>query len=144
MRTPASIKGHPIHPVLIVFPIGLWVFSFICDLLYLTSTSEALLNTSLYTMIGGTLGALAAAVPGFIDFFSISNERTRKIGLMHMSLNLIIVVLYSVNILLRINDRDVYGIPMVLSLVAIGLLAISGWLGGSLVYRHGVGVNVKD
>lgn len=144
MRTPASIAGHPIHPVLIVFPIGLWVFSFVCDLFSLTSTSPIILTMSLYTMIAGTLGALVAAVPGFIDFFSISIERIRKIALIHMSLNLIIVALYCVNIWLRVNDRDVYGVPMVLSLVAIGLLAISGWLGGSMVYRHGVGVNVKN
>ncbi|MDP2247605.1 MAG: hypothetical protein Q8J65_05695, partial [Nitrosomonadales bacterium] len=69
MRTPASIAGHPIHPMLVVFPIGLLVFSLICDLIALFSADQQVFHTvALYTMIGGFIGALFAAIPGYIDF----------------------------------------------------------------------------
>ena len=144
MRTPASISGHPIHPMLIVFPVGLLIFSLICDLISLLSADPEMWRTvALFTMVGGFIGALLAALPGFIDFLSITAERVRKIAILHMSLNLIAVTLYGVNIWLRANGEDVPGTPLLLSLVAVGLLGISGWLGGSMVYRHGVGVNAE-
>lgn len=142
MRTPASIAGHPIHPMLIVFPVGLLIFSLICDLISLLSADPEVWRTvALFTMVGGFVGALLAAMPGFIDFLSITDERVRKIAILHMALNLIAVTLYGVNIWLRVNGEEVPGTPLLLSLVAVGLLGISGWLGGSMVYRHGVGVN---
>ena len=68
MRTPASIFQHPIHPMLIVFPIGLWIFSLACDLIRLAGgSSDAWATVAFYSMVGGLVGALCAAVPGFID-----------------------------------------------------------------------------
>jgi uncharacterized membrane protein len=130
--------------MLIVFPIGLWVFSLICDLLAsMSAEPQTLYTVSLYAMVGGFIGALLAAIPGFIDFFSITNDRVKKIAMAHMVFNLIAVTLYGVNIWLRINDAEVYGTPLLLSVVAVGLLGASGWLGGAMVYRHGVGVNAE-
>lgn len=144
MRTPASVAGHPIHPMLIVFPVGLLVFSLICDLLALFTPDPLIVYTvALYTMVGGFIGALVAAVPGFIDFLSISDEDVKKIAVVHMILNLVVVVLYGINIWLRVNGSELNGMPLLLSVIAVGLLGISGWLGGSMAYRHGVGVNVK-
>src|SRR5687767_5627788 len=71
MRTPASIAGHPIHPMLVAIPIGLWVFSFVCDLFVLSGRTGAWPTVALYTMVGGIVGALLAAVPGFIDLLSL-------------------------------------------------------------------------
>ena len=142
MRTPASIAGHPMHPMLITVPVGLFIFSLICDLAALLSASpEAWHTVAFYTMVGGFVGGLIAAMPGFIDFLSITDERVRKIAIMHMSLNLIVVTLYGVNIWLRVDGDEISGTPLVLSLLAVVLLGLSGWLGGSMVYRHGVGVN---
>lgn len=144
MRTPASIAGHPIHPMLIVFPIGLLIFSLLCDLIALLSAEPAIWHAvALFTMIGGFIGALIAAMPGFIDFLSITEDRTKKVAIMHMAFNLIVVTLYGVNLWLRLNGEEINGTPLVLSLVAVGLLGVSGWLGGQLVYKHGVGVNVE-
>jgi uncharacterized membrane protein len=68
MRTPASLAKHPIHPMAVVFPIGLWVFSLICDLIGMSvATTSAWSTVALYTMVGGLIGALAAAVPALID-----------------------------------------------------------------------------
>jgi len=142
MRTPASIAGHPIHPMLITFPIGLLVFSLVCDLIALRSANvETWTTVALYTMIGGFIGALAAAIPGTIDFLSLTESRVKKIALLHMSLNLIAVTLYAVNISLRVNGAESRGMPLLLSIVAVGILAISGWLGAEMVHKHGVGVD---
>ena len=144
MRTPASIAGHPMTPKLNTLPDGQLIFSLISDLGALLSAEPENWHTAaFYTMVGGFVGALIAAMPGFIDFLSITNERVRRIAIMHMSFNLIAVTLYGVNIWLRVDGNDVSGTPLLLSLLGVGLLGVSGWLGGSMVYRHGVGVNAE-
>jgi uncharacterized membrane protein len=144
MRTPASVAGHPIHPMLIVFPVGLLIFSLICDLISLRSaTPETWVTVAFYTMVGGFIGALAAAVPGVIDFLSLSDSRIKKIAVLHMALNLIAVTLYAVNIWLRVDSGANRGTPLLLSVVSVVILGVSGWLGAEMVHRHGVGVDVK-
>jgi uncharacterized membrane protein len=146
MQSRASIHGHPVHPMLVVFPIGLWVFSFICDIIALNSDNAQFWNdVAFYTMAGGVVGALAAAVPGFIDFLGLRRGRVRKIATTHMVLNLAVVVLYVFNLGLRLN-RPVGGSEpgVFVSAVGILILAISGWLGGSMVYRHGVAVSTAE
>jgi uncharacterized membrane protein len=140
VSTPASIAKHPIHPMLVVFPIGLFVFSFVMDLFFLSGNRDTTLNIiALYTMIGGIIGGLSAAVFGFIDFFSLSG-RAKRIATFHMSLNLTIVVLFVINAALRIRGVSVLPVPILISLISILLLVISGWLGGELVYVEGVAV----
>jgi uncharacterized membrane protein len=141
MHTPASIAKHPIHPMLVTIPIGLWLFSFVCDLIYVfTDANEGWAVVGFYTMLGGIIGALAAAVPGMIDMLSLPSG-VKKIAIMHMSINLTIVVLYVINAWLRIREVETLW-PLWLSIVAIMLLAVSGWLGGKMVYVHGVGVQI--
>src|ERR1700758_1956474 len=97
MRTPANIAGHPIHPMLVTIPIGLWLFSFVCDLIFHFGNNAPEWNTvALYAMGGGIVGALLAAVPGFIDLLSLPTE-PRKTALSHMAINLTIVLIYIVN-----------------------------------------------
>jgi len=147
MRTPANIGGHPIHPMLVPFPIGLWVFSFICDLVFVFGSGAPVWKTvALYTMVGGLIGALAAAVAGLIDLLSLPPE-PRRTAIIHMSINVTIVVLFAINIWLRISARDAgagWGGPEWLSLIAIALLLVSGWLGGKLVYEYGVAVDTDN
>ena len=140
MRTPASIAGHPIHPMLVAIPIGLWVFSFVCDLFVLSGRTGAWPTVALYTMVGGVVGALLAAVPGFIDLLSLP-DGPKKTAIIHMSINLTVVALFAINAWLRINGAPPTGTPFLLSVVAIGLLLVSGWLGGKMVYVHGVAVD---
>ncbi|MGH8714455.1 MAG: DUF2231 domain-containing protein [Casimicrobiaceae bacterium] len=142
MRTPASIAGHPLHAMLIVFPAGLLIFSLICDLISLGSADPATWATvSFYTMVGGFIGALVAAVPGLIDLLSLTDPRVKKIAITHMSINLVVVVLFAINIWMRANGAGNTGTPLILSIVAILILAVSAWLGGEMVHRHGVGVD---
>ncbi|MES2565076.1 MAG: DUF2231 domain-containing protein [Pseudomonadota bacterium] len=141
MRTPASIAKHPIHPMLVTIPIGLWVFSFVCDLTFVLGSGVTLWFTlGFWTLIGGLVGALLAAIPGVIDMLSLEDS-PKKIALAHGAINLTVVVLYAVNLTLRINGTELAGLPLALSGVAIALLLVSGWLGGHMVYVHRVGVN---
>ena len=147
MRTPASIFTHPIHPMLIVFPIGLWIFSLACDLIRLAGASgDAWSIVALFSMVGGFIGALCAAVPGFIDllFYKGGAPPVKKIALAHMAINLTAVALYAVNIWLRLNGptnmSTSMSTPVLLSIIGVALIFVSGWLGGQMVHVYGVGV----
>lgn len=141
MRTPASIASHPLHPMLITIPVGLLIFSLVCDVAGLFSEDPATWATvAFYTMVGGFVGALIAAIPGLIDLLSINESRVKKIGLTHMALNLIATTLYAVNIWLRL-EGTAGSAPLILSVISVGLLGISGWLGAEMVHKYGVGVD---
>ena len=140
METPASISGHPIHPMLVAVPIGLWVFSLVCDFVFLTGLGDVVWNeVAFYTMAGGIAGALIAAVPGLIDFLSLEDPKAKKIGATHMTINLGVVAIYAVNLWLRHASPPEARLPVVLSVVTVLLLVVSGWLGGELIFKHGVG-----
>ena len=140
MRTPASIAGHPIHPMLVPIPIGLWIFSLVCDLVGAAgSTNPAWSTVALYTLAGGIVGALLAAVPGLIDLLSLP-PGPRRTALIHMSINLTVVALYAINLWIRLNATERSGAPLWLSIIGIGLLVVSGWLGGKMVYVYGIAV----
>jgi uncharacterized membrane protein len=144
MATPASILKHPIHPMLIPFPIALWIFSFVSDVAHMTGLGGVVWkDIALYTMIGGLVGALAAAIPGYIDYRSIADPAVKRVGFWHMVTNLSIVGLFAVNVLLRfVWETGV--IPVILSVIGVSLLGVSGWLGGELVYVHGVAVEPQE
>jgi uncharacterized membrane protein len=138
MRTPARIAKHPIHPMLVAVPIGLWLFSLACDLIRVFgATSPNWEIVARYSIVGGIIGALVAAVPGFIDMLSLPNG-LKRVALTHMVINLTVVALYVVNAWMRrngVSDAAVW-----LSVVTVLMLVVSGWLGGKMVYVHGVAV----
>jgi uncharacterized membrane protein len=145
MRTPAQIAGHPVHPMLVTLPIGMWVFSIVADFIALRSGAPQTWHAAaLYTMIGGILGALAAAVPGLIDLLSLKDPAIKSTALKHMGLNLTIVALYVINAWTRINGSVSPNVSMWLSIIAIAMLLVSGWLGGKMVYEAGVAVHAAD
>ncbi len=147
MRTPAQIAGHPIHPMLVTLPIGLWLSSLVCDIIARVSDSpEAWASAAYFAMVGGIIGALAAALPGLIDLLSLRDKPIRSTALKHMGLNLIVVALYIVNAWMRRDDggAPAEGTTLLLSVIAILLLSISGWLGGKMVYEAGVGVHTEE
>ena len=140
MSSRASIAGHPIHPMLVPVPIGLFVFSLVCDLAFLWGSGNAAWSTvALYTLGGGIVGALLAAVFGLVDLMSLAPSPAKRIGIWHMVINLTLVALFAASFWLRIEGA-VSRLPLMLSMVGVALLAISGWLGGHMVYVHGVAV----
>jgi uncharacterized membrane protein len=140
MSTPASIRGHPLHPMLVTIPIGLWVFSFACDIASYSTANPLWTLMAFYTLAAGEVGALAAAIPGLIDFVSLRSPRARKIAAAHMALNLTIVTLVAVNLWWRWTAEVETVGPYALSGLTIVLLIVSGWLGGELVHVLGVTV----
>lgn len=145
MSSPASIGGHPIHPMLIPFPLALWVFSLIADLIYFWRGNPAWEWIAFYTLAGGIIGAILAAVFGIIDYFSIRDKTVSAIAAWHARINVLALLLFAASFYLRTNNgaRLVVGslsIPLVLSIIGVISITVSGWLGGELVYKHGVAV----
>jgi uncharacterized membrane protein len=140
MLTPASIARHPLHPMLVVFPIALWVFSLACDVLSLIGAAGSRWSDlAFYSMVAGLIGALAAAVPGLIDYVSVWRSRVHRLATAHMILNLVAVALFAVSVWLRV--RGGHGsLAVALSAVGVVVIVVSGWLGGEMVYVHGIGV----
>ena len=142
MRTPASIAGHPIHPMLVPIAIGGFVISFAADLIFLGGGDPAVWRPlAYYTMLAGILGALAAAVPGLIDLLSLPPGAIKKTALTHMGVNLLVVAIYICNAWIRHGNPQDLKLPIILSAVTVLMLLFSGWLGGKLVFEGGVGVN---
>ena len=145
MRTPAQIAGHPIHPMLVALPIGMWVFSLAADLIGLRAANpETWHAAALYSMVGGIIGALAAAVAGVVDMLSLKDHAIKRTALTHMGINLVVVALFAVNAWMRAHDAISPAGGLGLSIVAIVLLLVSGWLGGKMVYEAGVAVHASD
>ena len=141
MASPASIAKHPIHPVLVALPIGLWIFSLVSDVIYVTGWGGfAWKEVAFYAMAGGFVGALMAAVPGLIDLLSMSSGKVKTIGIWHMSINLLVVGLFAINLWLRYQAAPSAAPPIWLSVIGVVLLGVAGWLGGEMVYVHGVAV----
>ena len=141
MASPASFQKHPIHPMLIPFPIALWIFSLVCDLVYAMGLGGVVWNDmAFYTMAGGLVGALAAAIPGYLDYRSLSRPNVKKMGQWHMLINLSIAALFTINLWLRMRSEPGAVLLISISVIAVIMLGVSGWLGGHLVYVHGVAV----
>lgn len=137
MSTPTSIAGHPIHPMLVSVPIGLWVFSLVADLVFLSTGNPDWETAAYLTLGGGVIGALIAAVPGVIDFLSLHEPQARRVAGLHMGMNLAIVAVMAVNFWMR-SQAGGGTLPYWLSALAVLALVISGWLGGHLVHVLGV------
>jgi uncharacterized membrane protein len=140
----AGRYGHPLHPALVAVPIGAWVTSFVFDVAsHLDSDPGFLAHGARWLIAIGVIGALAAATVGFLDLFAIpAGTRVFRIGLVHMSINLAVTVVYAIGFVIRGGSTGgpVGWGPLALSAVALAGLGVSGFLGGELAYRYGVRV----
>jgi uncharacterized membrane protein len=139
MSTPASFKRHPIHPMLVPLAIGLWIFALVADVMTRVSGAQSWRTVAFYAIGGGVVGALLAAVPGLIDLFSMSPGPTKRIGIWHMSINLLAVAVFAIAFLMRLRTPDHSG-SILFTVIGVALISVSGWLGGEMVYVGGVGV----
>jgi uncharacterized membrane protein len=143
MESRVKVAGHPLHPMLIVFPLGLLSTAVVFDIIYLV-TERVTWTQAAYYMIGaGVLVGLAAAAPGWIDWFAIPRgTRAKRVGLIHGTGNVIVLALFILSWLLRRPHPEAPPTgAIVAALAGFVLAAFTGWLGGELVDRLGVGVD---
>ncbi|MER5687447.1 DUF2231 domain-containing protein [Streptomyces sp. NPDC002205] len=142
----AGPYGHPFHPILVTVPIGAWAGSLVFDIAsHLVHDPEFLVRGAMWLIALGVLGALAAAMVGFLDLFAIPpGTRAFRVGLVHMTLNLLVTAAYGANFLWRHADHGpgaaVGGGMLALNAVSFAALGVSGYLGGKLAYGYGVRV----
>jgi nitrite reductase/ring-hydroxylating ferredoxin subunit/uncharacterized membrane protein len=141
MKSKASFDGHPIHPILVVFPIAFFIGTVIFDVLAQIYNEQGFLQTGKYLNIAGIIFALATAIPGIIDYFltvpphSSAKKRATKHGLT----NITVVLVFSVALMMKY--RAVMPLVVIaVELVGVILLSIAGYMGGTLVYRNQIGV----
>jgi Predicted membrane protein len=142
----AGPYGHPFHPILVTVPIGAWVTSLVFDIgSHVVHDPDFLTRGSTWLIAIGVLGALAAAMIGFLDLFAIpTGTRAYRTGLIHMTLNLLVTVAYAGNFWWRSATDSATGTVgagmIALSAVSMAALGASGFLGGKLAYHYGVRV----
>lgn len=144
MEARAKLFGHPIHQMLIVFPLGVLAMALFFDLIALAlDRHQGLFTASYYMIAAGIVTGLLAAVFGLIDFLKIPNgTRAKRIGGLHGVGNVVVVVLFAASWLLRRGaPADPAVLAIALAALGAGLATITGWLGGELVGRLGVGVD---
>lgn len=143
MESRAKLLGHPVHQMLVNFPLGLLPTAIVFDIVYLTTHNPRWADVAFWMIAAGIIGALIAAVFGLIDLLAIpSGTRASRIGIVHGIGNVIVVGLFAASWLLRFYAVDVPPtLAYVLSFVGIGLALFTAWLGGELVDRLGVGVD---
>ena len=147
----AGPYGHPFHPILVTIPIGAWVCSLVFDVAgKLKGGGDARLVYGSYWLVAiGLIGAVLAAVFGLMDLSRLRRGTTAlTLGLAHLALNLTTVALFAVNLMWRhdtyYEDARVRTGQLVLTIAALALLAVSGWIGGMLAYRYGVRVALES
>ncbi len=144
-----TIAGHSLHPMLIVFPLGLLVTSLVWDLVHLATGALMWSALAFWTIVAGLVGGVLAAIPGLLDYLAIPEKtRAKRVGATHGLLNLVVLIMFAVSVALRISGGG-YARPslgdMLPGWIALGLGTIAAWLGGELVERLGIGVsNFQD
>src|ERR1051326_7650826 len=143
MESKAKLAGHPIHQMLVVFPLGLLATAVLFDILTLWRNEPKWSEAGFYMIAAGIIGGLLAAVFGLIDWLAIPHQtRAKAIGAWHGLGNVVVVVLFAASWMMRYNAP---GMPdataLVLSFAGVILAVITGWLGGELIDRLGVGID---
>ena len=141
----AAISGHPIHPMLIPFPIAFLVGALVSDLIFTANQDVFWARAALWLTAAGLVFGVVAALFGAIDFFTIGRVRAFPIAWVHFIGNAVVLILALISVLMRANNPEAAVQPwgLVLSLMISLILVVTGWLGGELSYRHKVGVNSK-
>jgi uncharacterized membrane protein len=144
MESRAKLLGHPIHPMLIVLPLGLFIAGVIFDALFMWRGNPMFATVGYWNIAGGIIGGLLAAVFGLIDWLAIpSGTRAKRIGLLHGGTNVLVVALFA--FVWWSRNTAVEPVPttslFAVEVAALVFGAIAGWLGGELVDRLAVGVD---
>jgi uncharacterized membrane protein len=141
LRSTAQIAGHPIHPMLVPFPIVCFVGTLVTDIAYWRTAQMMWADFSAWLLTVGMIMGVLAAIAGLIDFLGNRLIRTQRPAWPHMIGNIVVLLLALLNALVHTRDAWTSVVPtgLILSAVVVLILPVTGWLGWSMVYRHGVG-----
>ncbi len=142
LRSTARIAGHPIHPMLVPFPIVCFIGALVTDIVYALTAEMMWTDISAWLLLAGLILGGLAAIAGLIDFLGNRLIRAQTPAWPHMLGNLLVLVLAFFNNMVHTRDAWTSVVPtgLILSLITVLILPVTGWLGWSMVYRHGVGV----
>lgn len=143
MRGKVNLMGHGVHPMLIVFPLALLTLTPITDIVRLVTRNSFWSHVSFFLAFAGVVAGVVAAIPGFLDWLTIPRgTRARRVGVTHLTVNLIGLALFTISIVLRMRVGAERFAPVAFLLAAAGAatLVVGGWFGGELVERLSVGV----
>lgn len=145
MRSRAHIKSHPLHPILVGFPISFLTATVVFDLLTVIREDESFGQAAYYMNVAGIVTALIAAIPGLIDFLHTVPPRSsaKKRASTHAILNLCMVALFSVALIYRSSKDPATGLLLTLEFSGLVLMVIAGWMGGTLVHRNQIGIDPR-
>ena len=137
-----AIAGHPLHPLSVIFPVAFLAGALVTDAVYWLVRDEFWARASFWLIVAGLAGGIVAAIIGMSDFLQIERVRKRTAGWAHMYLNVAILVLTSVNLILRLRNSEEAILPwgLIISTIVGTLTSLSGWYGAELSYRHKIGV----
>lgn len=144
MESRTKFFGHPVHPILVVYPLAMFSGAVIFDILNLITANSVFPVVSYYMIAVGVIGGLVAAIFGFIDWLGLpGNSRARQIGLWHGLGNFTIVLMFIASWIIRRGAVDFVPntLALILAFAGVALVLITGWIGGELVYRLSVGVD---
>lgn len=141
-----AIMGHPIHPVLIHFPVAALIGAFATDLAYWWTEDFFWARAGFWLVLVGMLGGWLSGIIGMIDLATVKRIRRLITGWCHALLAVMLLSLASLNWLLRWGEPEVNILPwgLLISTLSTGLIAVTGYLGGQLVYEYGVGVDIEE
>lgn len=142
VESTANIAGHPIHPMLVLFPAAFLVGALVTDIVYAVNGASFWADASIWLVGAGLVMGAIAGLAGATDFFTLERPRQLTIGWVHAIGNVGVVVVSLINLLLRVGDPAAAILPwgLVLSIIVSATLLVTGWAGGELAYRHGIGV----
>lgn len=137
-----AIAGHPLHPLIVTFPIAFLSSAPLADIAFGLTKDPFWAQAAFWLLLGGFLTSLVAAATGLMDFFKVERVRKRSAGWAHMVLNIASMLLTVVNLALRWGNPTgaIYPTGVIISSLVAILLGLSGWYGAELVYRHKVAV----
>ena len=143
MESRTKLFGHPVHPILIVFPLGLLATSVIFDVIYLVTDHAHLSEVAYWMIVAGVIGGVVSAPFGLIDWLAIpAGTRAKRIGAWHGMGNVVVLLLFALSWYMRANAAGPPGtLAYVCAFLGAALALLTGWLGGELVDRLGVGVD---
>jgi uncharacterized membrane protein len=144
-RSTVSLRGHPLHAMLVPVPIVCFVATFVTDVVYWRTAAMLWADISAWLLVIGLLVALFAATAGLIDFFGDRRIRELRAAWIHGLGNIAALVLSIFNAMIHTRDAYTSVVPsgLILSALVVAILLVTGWNGWSMVYRHGVGVREK-